>query len=81
MWEGVKVLSDCKEMLSDELFGVLDQCPPRTLSEEEKPKLTDMKIFTKGPQDYWPSDSVEWLEDAIRVPNFEEERRKQEVKS
>lgn len=76
--EGVKVLSDCKEMLADELFGVMDQFPARALAEDEKPRLNDMVIFTKGPQDYWPSDSVPWLEDAIQVPHFELERRKQQ---
>ncbi|EFJ47993.1 hypothetical protein VOLCADRAFT_104954 [Volvox carteri f. nagariensis] len=66
MWAGIKALADQKELLGPELRDIFDQHPPRTLSEEERPKLS-MTIYTDGENNKWPY-GIEWLNDAYPVP-------------
>lgn len=48
---------------------MLEKYPARELEEDEIPRLSDMAIFTKGRDDFWP-DNIPWLEDAVPKPYF-----------
>ena len=49
---------------------MLAQHPPVPSPPGQKPGLDDMVIFTKGVDDFWPADSIPWLQDAYPIPHF-----------
>lgn len=77
IWAGTKILADQRDMLAEELQEVMENHPPRTLKEDERPKLEDMEIVTRHVKDYWPADKIPWLQDAYPIPwSIKQERER-----